>query len=94
MIIVPTRIDISELAHRNAFERLFRQHLDPFTPAQFRTLETNFWELRIPYVPKYAYAEKLANSSANQSKDAVADRAEELEDAYKKISASGAARAR
>ncbi|MBI1763535.1 MAG: hypothetical protein HYR56_19090 [Acidobacteria bacterium] len=86
MVIVPTRIDISELADRNAFEQLFRQHLDPFTPAPFHNLETNFWELRIPYVPKYAYAEKLAIKSANQTKESRTDRAEELEDAYKKIS--------
>ncbi len=86
MVIVPTRIDISELADRNAFERLFRDHLDPFTPAPFRTLETNFWELRIPYVPKYAYAEKLAIRSDNQTLEARPDRSEELEEAYKKIS--------
>lgn len=86
LVIVPTRIDISELADRNAFEQLFRQHLDPFTPASFRNLETNFWELRIPYVPKYAYAEKLAIKSANHAREARPDRSEELEDAYRKIS--------
>lgn len=86
LIIVPTRIDISELADRNAFEQLFRQHLDPFTPASFRNLETNFWELRIPYVPKYAYSEKLAIKGANHTREARPDRAEELEEAYRKIS--------
>ena len=86
LVIVPTRIDISELADRNAFEQLFRQHLDPFTPASFRSLETNFWELRIPYVPKYAYAEKLAIKVANHSGEARPDRSEELEEAYRKIS--------
>jgi tetratricopeptide (TPR) repeat protein len=86
LVIVPTRIDISELADRNAFEQLFRQHLDPFTPASFRNLETNFWELRIPYVPKYAYSEKLAIKGANHTREVRPDRSEELEDAYRKIS--------
>lgn len=86
LVIVPTRLDVSELASRNTFEQLFRQHLDRFAPDWFRKVETTFWDLGIPYVPYYAYAERLAIQSANQTSASRPDRAKELEDAYKKIS--------
>ncbi len=77
MVIVPTRIDVSELDHRNRFEQEFRQRLDEFMPAEFRSAQTNFWELAIQYVPKYAYTEQLAINAVS--------RASELETAYRKL---------
>lgn len=79
VVMVPTRIDVSELDARNNFEREFRTRLDQFTPPAFGTVQSEFWNLKINYIPKYAYSEKLAINAP--------DTASELEDSYKKIAA-------
>src|SRR5581483_10329516 len=79
VVVVPTRIDVSELDARNHFEREFRSRLDSFTPPVFQTVRSTFWDLTIQYIPKYAYTEKLAINAP--------DSARELEDAYKKLAA-------
>ena len=79
VIVVPTRIDVSELDARNHFEKEFRHRLDSFTPPVFQTVRSTFWDLTIQYIPKYAYTEKLAINAS--------DSARELEDAYKKLAA-------
>lgn len=59
LIIVPARIDKSEGDQLNTFKRNFLDKLD-------RLGDTNaFWDLRIPYVPYYAYQEKLAAKESN-----------------------------
>ncbi|NOT55905.1 MAG: tetratricopeptide repeat protein [Deltaproteobacteria bacterium] len=79
VVVVPTRIDVSELDARNHFEKEFRHRLDSFTPPVFQTVRSTFWDLTIQYIPKYAYTEKLAINAP--------DSARELEDAYKKLAA-------
>jgi Flp pilus assembly protein TadD len=79
IVMVPTRIDVSELDARNNFEKEFRARLDQFTPPAFGTVKSEFWNLAIQYIPKYAYSEKLAVSAT--------DTARELEEAYKKLAA-------
>jgi len=62
VVVVPARIDSSEIDYRNSFEARFKDlfNNDKFTPAVFRRFHHTFWDLSIPYVPKYAYSEKLA----------------------------------
>ncbi|HEV8691711.1 MAG TPA: toll/interleukin-1 receptor domain-containing protein, partial [Ideonella sp.] len=43
-----------------AFERDFVQQTGRFRPADFERLQREFWDLRIPYVSKYAFMEQLA----------------------------------
>jgi tetratricopeptide (TPR) repeat protein len=79
MVVVPARIDLSELDARNYFEQQFRLLLDDLTPDAFKSVQSTFWDLAIQYVPKYAYAEKLAIGAT--------DTAKELVEAYKEIAA-------
>lgn len=77
VVVVPTRIETSELTERDKFRQNFEEQLTEF-PAAFRILRRTFWELLIPYVSKYAYIERLA----------IGDReAQELENAYKNLAA-------
>jgi WD40 repeat protein len=73
VVVVPTRVEASEVDARRYFERVFRQ-LNEFTPEEFKHSGVNFWDLRIPYVSKYAYAERLAVTSE--------DNRDELASAY------------
>jgi tetratricopeptide (TPR) repeat protein len=79
IVVVPARLDVSELDARNFFVQQFRLMLDEFTPEIFETVHSAFCDLAIQYIPKYAYAEKLAIGAS--------DSATELVDAYKKIAA-------
>src|SRR6266849_2694910 len=78
MVVVPSRLDISEVNDRLAFEELFRQILDGFTPSAFKSVDSTFWDLQIQYVPKFAYREGLAIGDP---------RVPELDKAYKKLAA-------
>jgi MinD-like ATPase involved in chromosome partitioning or flagellar assembly/Flp pilus assembly protein TadD len=77
VVIVPTRIDLSETDDRKAFEREFRAATHKYTPLALRSYRPDFWDLRIPYVPKYAYRERLAVGEE--------DGVEELQTVYKSI---------
>jgi hypothetical protein len=79
LIVVPTRIENSEITRLNAFASEFTQRLDEFTPAAFRRSQRTFWELRVPYVPRYAYSETLAVGASDTSID--------LERAYRTVAA-------
>ena len=75
VVAVPARIENSEISLLNRFSSEFAGRLDQFTPAAFKTARRTFWDLRIPYVPRYAYSETLAVG--------VEDTAGDLELAYK-----------
>lgn len=79
IVMVPTRIDVSELDAQNNFEKEFRTRLDQFTPAAFGTVKSSFWNLAIRYIPKYAYTETLAVTSADPTSG--------LPEAYQKLAA-------
>jgi tetratricopeptide (TPR) repeat protein len=79
VVMVPARIDSNELGLRKIFEDRFRERLDRFTPSAFNAVTANFWNLQIPYLAKYAYAEfPLAIDDST---------APELSNAYKKLAA-------
>lgn len=78
VVIVPTRIDNSETTLRNNFKGEFTGKLSDH-PASFRILKKTFWDLLIPYIPAYAYNEKLAIGDEGG--------AEDLQKAYKNLAA-------
>jgi tetratricopeptide (TPR) repeat protein len=79
VVIVPTRIDNSETKLRNNFREEFTGKLTDY-PASFRILKKTFWDLLIPYIPTYAYSEKLAIGDEEGG-------AEDLQKAYKNLAA-------
>jgi tetratricopeptide (TPR) repeat protein len=74
VVVVPSRIENSEIDARNRFRKEFRALLDRFIPPPLQRVDRGFWDLKIPYIPKYAYLENLAVGAS--------DSAEELETAY------------
>src|SRR5207253_4408677 len=82
ILVVPTRIENSEITLRNDFEKRFRVLFDndDLTPPALRRLGRSFWDLRIPYIPSYGYIERLA-----VGRD---DAASELVDAYERLARS------
>jgi hypothetical protein len=79
IVIVPTRIDGSEIDARNQFRKEFDKTVQHHTPVAFQRHKREFWDLRIPYISKYAYQEKLAVGED--------DAAEELATAYSALAA-------
>ena len=79
VVVVPTRVDNSEVSLLNQFATEFQGSLDRFTPERFSQAKRTFWDLRIPYVPRYAYAERLAVG--------VDDTSGDLERAYQSLTA-------
>jgi hypothetical protein len=77
VVAVPARIENSEISLLNRFSSEFINRLDQFTPVVFKNARRTFWDLRIPYVPRYAYSETLAVG--------VEDAAGDLELAYKNL---------
>ena len=75
--VIPTRIELTEHDLRQEFKSNFIRELQEIDG--FRLDPEAFWKLRIPYVPKYAYAEDLAIGD-----DAAS---EELVEAYEKLAA-------
>jgi MinD-like ATPase involved in chromosome partitioning or flagellar assembly len=71
-LIVPTRIEVSEVEARKRFEEDFRAATDQFRPLAMRQQGRNFWQLRIPYVPLYAYGERLAVDDESTIEELVA----------------------
>ena len=51
--------------------------MDRFTPPVLKRVDSGFWDLKLPYIPKYAYLENLAVGAS--------DSAEELETAYRAL---------
>jgi NB-ARC domain/TIR domain/CobQ/CobB/MinD/ParA nucleotide binding domain len=79
VVVVPTRVENSEVSLLNQFASEFQGALDRFTPERFKQAKRSFWDLRIPYVPRYAYAERLTVG--------VDDTAGDLERAYQMLTA-------
>jgi tetratricopeptide (TPR) repeat protein len=77
VVMVPARIDTSELDARSKFKERFLTNFEGSKPLRFRAVPGSLWDLRIPYVPKYAYEERLAMDAS--------DTAEELVAAYQKL---------
>jgi tetratricopeptide (TPR) repeat protein len=78
IVMVPSRVDVaSEI--KVAFESDFEARAEPFLHNDFRQMGRRFWDLRIPYIAKYAFMERLAIGEADGDPDMAA--------AYKAIAA-------
>lgn len=82
IVIIPSRLDVSELQRRNQFEDYFKKVI--YEADFLKNIEPNdFWNLGIPYVPYYAYNEDIiigTDTVRSEAKGSV--RASELERAY------------
>ena len=83
VVVVPARLENAEIGARNIFKDLFLKKFDSLTPASFQRVNRTFWDLKIPYIPQYAYTEKLAIGASDRK-----SQAEELEEAYKTLAIS------
>ncbi len=81
VLIIPSRLEVAQIEDRNRFEKKFRQKTDAFTPRAFLSVKSSFWDLGIPYVPKFAYLEALAVGDPKRQ-----EYVRELEEVYIKIS--------
>jgi tetratricopeptide (TPR) repeat protein len=78
IVMVPSRVDVaSEI--KLAFESDFEARALPFLHDDFRQMGRRFWDLRIPYIAKYAFMERLAIGEPDGDPDMAA--------AYKAIAA-------
>jgi MinD-like ATPase involved in chromosome partitioning or flagellar assembly len=92
-VIVPSRVESAELDNREKFKGLIqRSERDEGTegvgedlrPAAFRSLRRSFWDLHIPYVPRFSFDEALSFDVLPGSN---VIRADELETAYRRLAA-------
>jgi tetratricopeptide (TPR) repeat protein/MinD-like ATPase involved in chromosome partitioning or flagellar assembly len=60
LLVIPARIDDDESDFLNEFQREFLRQFAPFAPKQFGIDVNQLWQLKIPYVPRYAYKEIVA----------------------------------
>lgn len=79
VVVIPARVETSEVEERRKFKERFIRQLEKL-PAAFQQVNTSFWDLKIPYIPYYAYNERLVIGGD------VKGRSEELEEAYKDLS--------
>ena len=82
VVVVPARVETGEGDQLNNFKREFLDRFDGWSPPVLGESPETFWDLRIPYVPYYAYSESLAV----QNPDHAA--AEKLVPAYQGIGAA------
>jgi len=79
-IVVPTRVDTSDTDTRAGLIKVFEETFRPEdAPAEYKQVETRYWRTAIPYISKYAYAERLAIGAADYSY--------ELQNAYRSLAA-------
>ena len=83
LIIVPSRVDVSESLLRNQFQAKFYRTSDEVLG---NNLSKDFWELGIPYIPYYNYKEELAVGLSDNPDDLEASpQSRELDRAYRKL---------
>ncbi len=71
ILMVPSRVDMSS-EMKDRFAADFAASADAFMPAELGKLERRFWDLRIPYITKYAYREQLAVGVPDGDSDILA----------------------
>jgi tetratricopeptide (TPR) repeat protein len=69
VVMVPSRIDVAASEVKQAFEDDFTAAATPFMPEALKRLEADFWSLRIPYVNKYAFSERLSTGERDGDPD-------------------------
>ncbi len=87
VVVVPTRLDNAETDLQNQFKRQFERQFSGLLQRSglrpslevLPNAKRTFWDLKIPYIAKYAYREKLTVGAADKNDD--------LEEAYKRLAA-------
>jgi predicted acylesterase/phospholipase RssA len=78
VVLVPARVDRQDSQQYEQFEQEFRGPLFADIRNPFKPFERGFWDLKIPYISKYAYKEDLAISQTTGV-------GKELGDAYRTL---------
>jgi MinD-like ATPase involved in chromosome partitioning or flagellar assembly/FixJ family two-component response regulator len=81
-IVVPSRVEQTELIERNKFEKTFKREFDTLLPLNWRKDGRSLWNLSIPYVPLYAFEELVAVREERLNGERTAS---ELVSAYREL---------
>jgi hypothetical protein len=79
LLPIPSRIDSFEAESLDEFARSFKSTLGQFSPKELNLKDNLFTELKIPYLPYYAYQERVAVRETDR------DSATDLVKAFEKI---------
>ena len=81
VLIVPARVDQKDTALRRTFEQRFEERFDSYLPASLAGQGLSFWDLQIPYEPRYAFDEQVVTdpSRAEERRGLAASYAKLLE---------------
>lgn len=60
VIVVPARVEYGESNYLDSYQEEFIELFAKYTPQKLGSRPDRLWQLCIPYVPKYAYKERLA----------------------------------
>ncbi|HOU14417.1 MAG TPA: hypothetical protein PKZ84_15020 [Anaerolineae bacterium] len=72
IVVVPARIESNELERRNKFMQKFQNTFDDFVPTGWQYAGKSFWDLRIPYMPLYAFEELVAAREEREQGECIA----------------------
>ena len=67
LVIVPSRVDNGEKKLLDNFQEDFEQKLNPFISDELKFKKSAFVDLKVPYVPFYAFKEKVAVRDAEKA---------------------------
>jgi MinD-like ATPase involved in chromosome partitioning or flagellar assembly/predicted membrane protein len=87
VIVVPARIDNSELPEQNRFKGNFLSDIGEIEGSE---RAQQFWNLEIPYVPYYTYHDELVAGASSETVASLlggSTKSEKLERAFKKLAA-------
>lgn len=64
VLIVPARVDQKDGALRRRFKHDFQARFGSYAPDRLAREQIGFWDLQIPYEPRYAFAEQVVTDPA------------------------------
>jgi WD40 repeat protein len=82
IIVIPAKIDDGESNYLDSFQENFIELFANCIPEKLGSKPNRFWQLLIPYIPKYSYTERLAISEKNRA------HAEEIVEAFSRLAAA------
>ena len=59
VLIVPARVDQEDTNLRRIFEQRFEERFDSYVPTALADQGLRFWDMQIPYEPRYAFDEQV-----------------------------------